>query len=196
MMGPRQSRPRFRVDGMDFAPLVMGNEARGARVEDQSSAPEAREYFLHLLEVGQAGRSTLPMSSLVEEGGRVGVRVVDPDGSRSYTVLFARTGMTTGEIRVADRTGAPLYQGTLGAGGTFYAPVTDAGVGPLPTDAGVDAGAAMDGSVAMDGGMGGEPVGCSCRVGTTEGGGAGAAQWAGWLLGAAALAAGRRRRRG
>lgn len=186
----------FRVDGMDFAPLVMGSEARGARVEDQSSAPEAREYFLHLLEVGQAGRSTLPMSSLVEEGGRVGVRVVDPDGSRSYTVLFARTGMTTGEIRVTDRNGAPLYQGTLGAGGTFYAPVTDAGVGPMPTDAGVDAGAAMDGSVAMDGGMGGEPVGCNCRVGTTEGGGAGAARWGGWLLGAAALAAGRRRRRG
>jgi len=54
----------------------------------------------------------------------------------------------------------------------------------------------MDGSVAMDGGMGGEPVGCSCRVGTTEGGGAGAARWGGWLLGAAAVAAGRRRRRG
>ncbi|MBK6528823.1 MAG: hypothetical protein IPF99_04370 [Deltaproteobacteria bacterium] len=101
----------FRVDGMDFAPLVMGNEARGARVEDQSSAPEAREYFLHLLEVGQAGRSTLPMSSLVEEGGRVGVRVVDPDGSRSYTVLFARTGMTTGEIRVTDRNGGAALPG-------------------------------------------------------------------------------------
>jgi MYXO-CTERM domain-containing protein len=184
----------FRVDGMDFAPLVMGNEARGARVEDQSSAPAAREYFLHLLEVGQAGRSTLPMSSLVEEGDRVGLRVTDPDGSRAYTVLFARTGMTTGEIRVADRNGAPLYQGTLGAGGTFYAPVTDAGVGPMPTDAGVDAGAAaMDGGFAMDGGMGAEPVGCSCRVGSAQGAkGAGAM----WLLGAAAVALGRRRRRG
>jgi MYXO-CTERM domain-containing protein len=102
--------------------------------------------------------------------------------------------MTTGEIRVADRNGAPLYQGTLGAGGTFYAPVTDAGVGPMPTDAGVDAGeVAMDGGFAMDGGMGAEPVGCSCRVGSAQGAkGAGAM----WLLGAAAVALGRRRRRG
>lgn len=182
----------FRVDGMDFAPLVTGAEARGARVEAQSSAPEAREYFLHLLEVGQAGRSTLPMSTLVEEGDRVGLRVVDPDGSRTYTVLFARTGTTTGQIRVVDRNGAPLYEGTLGAGGTFYAPVTDAGVGPLPTDAGLDAGAVgTDGGVAMDAGMGGGPEGCSCRAGTTATAGA---RWAGALAGAAVLTARRRRR--
>ena len=182
----------FVVDGMDLAPLVPGNEARGARVEDQSAAPEAREYFLHLLDVGQAGRSTLPMSTLVEENGRVGLRVVDPDGSRTYTVLFARTGMTTGEIRVTDARGAPLYEGTLGAGGTFYAPVTDAGVGPLPLDAGTDAGAtAMDGGGSADGGMGdGGGVGCGCRAGTNGG------AKRGWALGmvAALIALGRRRR--
>jgi MYXO-CTERM domain-containing protein len=111
---------------------------------------------------------------------------------RTYTVLFARTGMTTGQIRVVDRNGAPLYEGTLGAGGTFYAPVTDAGVGPLPADAGLDAGAVVtDGGVAMDAGMGGGSEGCSCRAGTTGDAGG---RWAGVLAGAAALAARRRRR--
>ena len=132
------------------------------------------------------------MSTLVEENGRVGLRVVDPDGSRTYTVLFARTGMTTGEIRVTDARGAPLYEGTLGAGGTFYAPVTDAGVGPLPLDAGTDAGAtAMDGGGSADGGMGdGGGVGCGCRAGTNGG------AKRGWALGmvAALIALGRRRR--
>jgi MYXO-CTERM domain-containing protein len=178
----------FRVDGMDFSPLVTGAEARGARVEDSSSAPEAREYFLHLLAVGPAGRATLPTSTLVDESGRVGVRVVDPDGTRSYTVTFARTGAPAGDIRVVDRNGAPLYEGTLGAGGTFYAPVTDAGVGPQPLDAGTDAGA-IDGGFALDAGLGRAVEGCACRAGppTTKRGA--------WALGLWAAAAVARRRR-
>lgn len=183
----------FTVDGMDVSPLSLGAESRGARVEDQSAAPEAREYFLHLLDAGRAGRATLPSSALVQEGDRVGVRVADPDGSRTYTVLFARSGMTTGEIRVVDRNGAPLYQGTLGAGGQFYAPVADAGVGPAPVAAGTDGGVMDAGTTTLDGGLGGDDMkGCGCRVGAgVERVSAG---W--WLLGAGALAVRRRLSRG
>lgn len=182
----------FSVGGMDVPSLATGAESRGARVEDQSAAPEAREYFLHLLDAGRAGRAVLPPSTLVEEGDRVGLRVTDPDGTRTYTVLFARHGMTAGEIRVDDRNGAPLYQGTLGAGGRFYAPVTDAGTGPLPADAGTDAGAPpMDGGASMDGGLGiDDGKGCTCRAGAVSGN-AGAGGWA--LVGA--VLAWRRRRR-
>ncbi len=182
----------FSVGGTDVSPLITSNESRGARVEDQSAAPEAREYFLHLLDAGRAGRAVLPMSTLVEEGDRVGLRVADPDGTRTYTVLFARHGMTTGEIRVDDRNGAPLYQGTLGAGGRFYAAVTDAGVGPQPGDGGTDAGTlAMDGGASMDGGVGDDDgKGCSCRVGA----GVGSSGSGAWVLAGVALAWRRRRR--
>ncbi len=153
----------FVVGDADLAPLAMGAEARGTRVEVTSTEPGPRDYFLHVLQTGDAGHTLAAPASRVEDGDRVGVRVQDPDGTRTYTVLFARTGAPGGTIRVTDRGGAALYEGSLGAGGTFYAPVTDAGSGPTGVDGGPDAttDAAAPG---LDGGRGSSvPAGCACR---------------------------------
>ena len=98
-----------------------------------------------MLDATDTQRQGLPPMSLVEEGDRVGVRVADPTGDRTYTVTFSRTGATRGEIRVLDGRGAVLYGGTLGMGGTMFPVVQDGGVG-------LDAGASDGG---RDGVMGG-----------------------------------------
>jgi len=181
----------FRVDEATYPPLNGGDEVTGARLE-VSTQGEPRSYFLHLLGFPIGAAASLPPASRVEEGDRVGLRVADPDGTRVYTVLFARTGTAGGEIRVATADGDDLYRGMLGAGGSFYAPTVDAGVPPADVPVVIDAGlGALDGGT----GPGPSPEGCSCRtVGSgPHGTGAGKALGAlGWVW---ALAAGRRRRK-
>lgn len=151
----------FRVEDATYAPLSTGDEVSGSRLEIGTTG-EVRGYFLHLLGFPVGASDTLPPASRIEEGDRVGVRVADPDGTRVYTVLFARTGAPGGEIRVATADGDDLYRGSLGAGGTFYAPVADAGPA-VPDDV-----PRTDGGFApsMDGGTVAPPgsEGCGCRA--------------------------------
>ncbi|MBI5514704.1 MAG: hypothetical protein HY909_13090 [Deltaproteobacteria bacterium] len=170
----------FRVNDLDVPPLSLGREARGSRLQVTARAPQARDYFLHVLSTADTatGRDTIPPHALLEDGDRVGVRVLDPSGEREYTVLFPRTGPTGGSVRVARGDGAELYRGLLGAGGRLYAPVSDGGVpdageAPPPADGGV---------VPRD------PPGCGC---TTQRSPTGRA-----LLALLALTLGAGRRRG
>lgn len=174
----------FQVDGMTVTPLSTGNESLGARVEVTAPPNTARDYFLHVLDASLSSRDALPPSSLLEDGDRVGVRIGDPDGSRVYTLMFSRNGAVAGDLRVAAADGSLLYTGTLGAGGRFYAPVTDAGVPQVEADAG----AAVDAGASPDAGPPDAPQpGCECSTPARSPRG-------GWGLAALALAAARRRR--
>ncbi len=177
----------FRVDDATYPPLNGGDEVSGARLE-VSTQGEARSYFLHVLGFPVGASEALPPASLVEDGDRVGVRVADPSGARVYTVLFARTGPVGGEVRVTTSEGDDLYRGTLGAGGSFYAPVADAGPPPPDVPTPVDAGTGpLDAGIAVPPG----PEGCGCHtVAPLQG-----PSWAFGLLGASWLLGARRRRR-
>ncbi|MBL8601315.1 MAG: hypothetical protein JNK72_05275 [Myxococcales bacterium] len=187
----------FAVNGMRYDPLAQTDESTGARLEI-STVGAGPSYFLHLLAVPSSASASLPPASRIEEGDRVGLRVADPDGSRVYQVLFARTGEVSGEIRVTAPGGEDLYRGRLGSGGVFYAPVTDAGVvrfdaGALP----VDAGAAVDASPDAGAPGGADAQGCGCRVGAPSeppGGAHRVAARLGLLLGAVGALRPRRRR--
>jgi MYXO-CTERM domain-containing protein len=174
----------FRVGDMRADPLVAVNETQGSRVEVTAARGTNREYFLHVFDITDTTRDALPLNALTEDGDRVGVRVVDPDGTRAYTVLFQRTGTLGGEVRVTSSPeGSDLYRGALGAGGMFYVP------------GGTDAGMAVrDASVSMDGGVvpPTEP-GCSCRAAGERTNGRAAWTWALALAGFTRLA--RRRKR-
>ncbi|MEZ4410833.1 MAG: DUF4962 domain-containing protein [Polyangiales bacterium] len=178
----------FALDGMDLSPNATGDEVRGSRVEVTDPARETRHYFLHLLDATTSSSARMPGATRVEQGDRVGLRVDDPSGDRSYTVLFSRTGAAAGSITVESARGDALYTGALGMGGTFYPPVTDAGAPPPP-----DAGGPEDAGAVDDLGLSPPPMegGCACAAG--GGSPAGGA----WAMGVALVAMGvsRRRRR-
>ncbi len=173
----------FAVGDTTINPLVTVDDTRGMRVEVTAPRGNAREYFLHVIDATDTEHDAMPPASLVEDGESAGVRVADPSGQRSYTVLFRRTGAPGGDIRVQDGRGATLYSGALGAGGTFYPVLPDAGV-PHAGDGGVDASTDAGGGLVPGGG------GCSCRVRETPSGRALA-----WPLGVALSVLARRRRR-
>ena len=142
----------FTVGSTDVSPTQQGSESRGVRLEIASPLRVARDYFLHVLDAADPSHDSLPGTTLVDDGERVGVRVADPAADRMYTVTFHRTGPPAGDILVSTTAGAALYQGALGAGGTLYPPVPDAGAPGTPDGGAPDAGRPAA-----------TPPGCSCR---------------------------------
>jgi hypothetical protein len=147
----------YQVDGQNVMPLVTLDDHRGGRIEVTAPRGEARTYFLHVFDATNTEREQLPPMSLIEEPDRVGVRVADPSMERSYTLTFARTGPSAGDIRVQDTNGRVLYEGALGAGGAFYPVVGDGGV--ARGDGGVRDGGADGGMMPPE-----TPEGCGCRT--------------------------------
>ncbi len=149
----------YLVDGMTVDPLLAIDPNRGYRVEVTAPVSDrAREYFLHVFDATDTNRDALPPLSLVEDDTASGVRVADPSGERSYTVMFRREGDPGGALRVQDARGTTLYEGALGAGGTFYPAVSDGGV-VRPGDASVDVPRGDAGVGYVPGGGG-----CGCRT--------------------------------
>jgi MYXO-CTERM domain-containing protein len=176
----------YDVDGTAVNPLVPDPDNGGLRVEVSAPRGREREYFLHVIDATDPDHDAMPPASLIEDDDRAGVRIADPSGQRSYTVMFRRTGDPGGEVRVQDAQGATLYNGALGAGGTFYPVLPDAGVARPDDAAASDAGVGDAGGGLVPGGGG-----CSCRANDAArapGGG-------GLLAGVALTALARRRRR-
>lgn len=164
------------VVGTEEIPSLAANDVgRGARLEVSATGPARREYFFHLIHVADSASAPVPTTTLIEDGDRLGVRFVDGESGREFTVSFERESDLGGRIQIVSPEGMTLYAGRLGAGGVVYPPTADAGVVEL--DAG---GVTADGGVTPPS----EP-GCSCRAGQTRG-----APW-----GLALLALLRRRRR-
>jgi hypothetical protein len=124
----RQVIDGYTVGEETLNPLVTSDDNRGIRMEVIAPRGRDREYFLHVMNATDTERNTMPPAALVENSMRSGVRIGDPSGERSYTVMFDRMGTTGGEVRVQDSSGRDLYRGEMGAGGTFYPVVQDAGV--------------------------------------------------------------------
>lgn len=158
----RQIIDGFTIGEMDFSPTTTGNEARGSRLEVTDRTNATRRYFLHLLDATVDSGAAIPNATRIDHGDNVGLTVSDPDGERSYTVMFSRTGAPSGTLTVTSPTGSVLYQGSLGMGGTFYPPVTDAGMLHLPdaSDSDTDAGASDD----LGTGQRPAPPGCACTA--------------------------------
>jgi hypothetical protein len=71
------------------------------RVEVTPSEPRKEDVFLHVIQVGDRQLAAMDQTTLIEEQGRYGVRLVA--GEETWEVLFDATGQIGGHIR---RTGA------------------------------------------------------------------------------------------
>jgi len=109
------------------------------RVEVAPSEPRKEDMFLHVIQVGDRRLAAMDQTTLIEEQGRYGVRLVA--GEETWEVLFDTTGQIGGHIRGTGATKAidqPLTQSVAPQSGLMLRPkaprTTTTDHRPLTTD--------------------------------------------------------------
>ena len=97
---------QFWVDGQNF-PMPKGHATPDTtqllgqwRIEVSPKKAAADDYFLHFIQAGDIGLSSMDKSELVRKGKRVGVRITGKD--RVWEALFDTEGSAGGHISIRE----------------------------------------------------------------------------------------------
>lgn len=168
---------KWTVEGKSYDPGPTEPERGGNRVEVVPKAPATRDYFLHVLDATDPGKTAFVPATVDDAADRATVTITD--GASTYVVSFNKTGPMGGHLRV---TGVESCDQDLGA----MAESPDGG----PSGGTGSASTGGSGSGGGGGSGAGDEGGCGCRVGPSETGSLALA-----ALGLAIGLAGIRRRR-
>ncbi|HEY8038786.1 MAG TPA: MYXO-CTERM sorting domain-containing protein [Polyangiaceae bacterium] len=152
----------FTVEGKPWPPSAPDKESGGTRIEVVPKQPQARDYFLHVLQMTDATDTVTPASQLAEDAISATATIAYKGGS--YVVKFDKTGALGGHLTVTEPDGTKCDE-DLGAQGSGPGP--DGGVvgpdgGPVGDDGGGPGG--DDGGANGAGGGAGSSGGCGCAI--------------------------------
>jgi MYXO-CTERM domain-containing protein len=158
----------FTVNGMAVPPTTTDVESGGTRIEVVPTAAQKQDYFLHLLQLTDAGDSSPPTATMTQDATSVTATIAYKGAS--FTLTFDKTGPMGGHITAKEASGT-MCDEALGAGGTMPGPdggVVGADGGPVGGDGGLPGGGVDggdDGGTANGAsGKSGSSGGCGCGV--------------------------------
>jgi MYXO-CTERM domain-containing protein len=176
----------YTVEDVPHPPSFADPESGGTRLEIVPAAPGARDHYLVVLQATDAANTSPPDATVTEDAASATVTI--SHGGSEYKLSFDKSGDLAGHLTASLADGTACDQ-DLGAMGTT--PTGSGGSG------GPGGGGQSGGTGGADGGQGGggdgESGGCGCSVPGDDGDTSPA--WPAALLGAAAFALGRPRRR-
>jgi MYXO-CTERM domain-containing protein len=156
----------FTIDGTPYPPSNTDVESGGTRIEVVPSTPQTQDYFLHVLQLTDAGDTTVPTATMTQDATSATATITYKGAS--FTLKFDKTGPMGGHITANEADGTTCDE-DLGASGMMPGPdggVVGADGGPIPDGGSGTGGGGTggDGGSNSEGAGSGKSGGCGCGV--------------------------------